>query len=344
MSDNLANQLGICLDHITKDGWTIEQALAQFPAQRDELEALLQLTNKIAPLAQLDPRPEFAKNARIRLENLLPNSPKTVTSAPRIRHKQRKSILFSKRRFAMTWIVTILTAISLLAGGTGAVFASADALPGDMLYQVKLGIEDLRLGFAGDEEKIDLLLENSETRLDEMDALLFNGRFADLQEALDGYQAGVEDLMEHKNRVSYEDAPSEDAQTLRIEEQLQIHAGLLEQLKVQLQTQEQTKLQTQVGELLQVMEQTRLNMPESAPNGPSEDSPGQSNQGEEPGTGNADAPQGNEDGSGGPNADSPGQGGQSEDSSGQGGQSDNIFTFFSRLFGQNGQQSNGNKP
>lgn len=71
-------------------------------------------------------------------------------------------------------MVTVLTSLvvvfSLLFGGAGAtVYAAQESMPNDALYGVKLLSEDVRLGFAGStEEKIDLLVEYTDRRSDEI--------------------------------------------------------------------------------------------------------------------------------------------------------------------------------
>ncbi|CAL9492223.1 hypothetical protein SUDANB106_03287 [Streptomyces sp. enrichment culture] len=60
---------------------------------------------------------------------------------------------------------------------SGAAVASTDALPGDTLYGLKLGVEDLRLGMAGDEaDRGRVHLNHASTRLNEARRLLERGR------------------------------------------------------------------------------------------------------------------------------------------------------------------------
>ncbi|MCI0384070.1 DUF5667 domain-containing protein [Streptomyces sp. CNQ085] len=68
--------------------------------------------------------------------------------------------------------------IGVAAGALGgAAVASTDALPGDTLYSLKLGIEDLRLGMAGDEtDRGGVHLDHASARLNEARRLLERGR------------------------------------------------------------------------------------------------------------------------------------------------------------------------
>lgn len=59
----------------------------------------------------------------------------------------------------------------------GAAVASTDALPGDTLYSLKLGMEDLKLGMADDEaDRGRVHLDHASTRLNEARRLLERGR------------------------------------------------------------------------------------------------------------------------------------------------------------------------
>ncbi|MCF6526480.1 DUF5667 domain-containing protein [Streptomyces sp. JJ36] len=80
----------------------------------------------------------------------------------------------------------------------GAAAASGDALPGDTLYGLKLGMEDLRLGMADDDaDRGRLHLDHAATRLSEATRLMERGRsgpldhesLSDVRRALSGMKA-----------------------------------------------------------------------------------------------------------------------------------------------------------
>ena len=74
----------------------------------------------------------------------------------------------------MSWVFIAITLFAL-AGGSGAVYASGDALPGDALYPVKIASEDVQLFFSDDEGDVDLLLKFMDKRVGEMDRLVAPG-------------------------------------------------------------------------------------------------------------------------------------------------------------------------
>jgi hypothetical protein len=84
---------------------------------------------------------------------------------------QHERLLLGSRRLAAT-----AAAIFLLAYGT--YVASADSLPDNPLYQVKLLVEDARVAVAPPDEKPLLYVEQATRRLEETDVLISDGRIS----------------------------------------------------------------------------------------------------------------------------------------------------------------------
>ena len=76
----------------------------------------------------------------------------------------------------MGTLITIVVILGLALGGTSAVYAAQDDLPGEPLYQVKLLSEEARLDLAADpEKKMDLDLQFALRRLDEIEEMIEAG-------------------------------------------------------------------------------------------------------------------------------------------------------------------------
>lgn len=77
----------------------------------------------------------------------------------------------------MTTLVSIVTILGLLMGGTGGtVYASQDSLPNETLYGVKIASETLRLNMANDaQNELSLRLEYANRRGEELEALASEG-------------------------------------------------------------------------------------------------------------------------------------------------------------------------
>ena len=103
------------------------------------------------------------------------------------------------RRVRSPWLVRALPTLlgaalvaALALGSLGVVQASAAALPGDRLYSVKRGFEELRLALSLDPASdADLLGEFADERLNEIESLAAAGRMDDLEKALDGYVVAI---------------------------------------------------------------------------------------------------------------------------------------------------------
>ena len=77
-----------------------------------------------------------------------------------------------KEKFAMNALVSIIIAAAMVLGGIGTAAAAQNDLPTEPLYQVKLWTENASLAMAGDmETKANMLIEMTQTRVDEMIAL-----------------------------------------------------------------------------------------------------------------------------------------------------------------------------
>jgi hypothetical protein len=189
------------------------------------------------------------------------------------------------------------------------------------------------LDMANGEDQLNLLFRYTDLRLEEIDQLLQRGQAEDIPEAMNRYFEELGQFAQVMSRISYEDAPNEDALLIRVQQQLQTHEQKLLQLQDRLG--DQLQIQEQLQVMIQQIERTRLAFPWEdeqpgngqggvTPEGPgqSEPSQGGGSEGAPGGNPTDDPPQGPQnqggDGSGGPDEDS-GQGEQGGSDKGQGG-------------------------
>ncbi len=202
---------------------------------------LAALLDELQPVSARDP--QAAARARARF----------LAQAVSLRDERRHSawMIFPtfptkrKEQFAMNILISALVIAGLLFGGGATVAAAQDALPNEPLYQIKLLNEDAQLWLAADPAaEINLLLEQAQTRTEEMTALAAQGIVPD--EAL---------VTRTQERIQ---------QALRIAaslDDIEMTAALL-QIRTQLQTQEQLMAQLQDGagtclECEPILQQTR---------------------------------------------------------------------------------------
>jgi len=111
-----------------------------------------------------------------------------------LKPKERNIMNLSNRRFALTALATVLVLAVLLFGGAGVTaFAAQSALPGDALYSLKTGIEQTQITLSRDAyNRAELQLSFAERRLDEISALIGEGRFNDIGRAVEEFESQVQ--------------------------------------------------------------------------------------------------------------------------------------------------------
>jgi hypothetical protein len=175
--DKLVDQ---CLSEIQTGELSLDSYLESHPEHADELGSLLNLAahshNILSPES---PRSEFIKATGIRLKNSIQKR-----YEPSKAHRKR---LFGIRLRPAYALIAIILVITLLSSGVGVFRASADSLPGDNLYGLKLAGERIQMALTLSSEKDALLLiEFAGERLNEAENLINLERYDDLEQALSG--------------------------------------------------------------------------------------------------------------------------------------------------------------
>ncbi len=170
------------------------------------------------------PSAEFAAASRERLLRRMRAKPKTV---PVARRRQPPFNWLMRPSFAL---VAVLAVFLMLLSGAGTAYAARGALPGDALYGVKRGVEEVRLALSWSEGGDAALLSGyADERLAELEALLAAGGNGEaLQVAVQAYAAAVERSVSAYARMA-EGPATGPAEPLR--GQLQRHARALEALQ-----------------------------------------------------------------------------------------------------------------
>ena len=132
----------------------------------DEIARLVARAEQLCEAAVAEPSPEFRSSLRVQLMTeastvLAPARPRTTR--PGVHRPVRSPSFAIRRRLAGA------TAALVTAGGfVGMVGASAEALPGEMLYPVKRGVENVELAFHKDDaDRGQYRLEQASERLAE---------------------------------------------------------------------------------------------------------------------------------------------------------------------------------
>jgi hypothetical protein len=137
-------------------------------------------------------------------------------------------------------LVSIIAVMVMIGSGLGAASVSAEALPGDTLYPVKRGFEEVSLTFsfsaAGD---VQLLADFTDRRLAEVEELVARGRGSDLLLGLEYYEQTLSRLDAAIKALT---PGSGSAQLEDLQAQLGRHTDVLSALRGQLPEQDQPAL------------------------------------------------------------------------------------------------------
>lgn len=175
-----SNHLNECLERI-RHGDDLENCLKDYPEETDELRPLLQTALGITKFAMTaQPRPEFIAQTQTILEQEYYFS--------HYSWKARIAGWFRpKVRLAKVTAVSIVILGLVFAGGFSlSIVASEDAMPGQILYPIKLATEQVRLFFTfSDDGKVGYLTEYAETRAAEIVYAIEQGDDAHAEAALE---------------------------------------------------------------------------------------------------------------------------------------------------------------
>lgn len=149
-------------------GAEIESVLARFPEHAEELRPILRTAAKAQKMAVATPDADVARRSRARVMQHA-----AELREARVAPRRPRNVIPLLQRLVLSFG---LAAIFLLSG-SGLLSASASALPGEQLYPVKRGWENIRLFFIFDSEARALLEDEFENeRLHEVNELLAEGR------------------------------------------------------------------------------------------------------------------------------------------------------------------------
>ncbi|MDT3398860.1 DUF5667 domain-containing protein [Streptomyces sp. B1866] len=155
-------------------------------AEQAERDRMLALTGGLRrlPAPQLDPDVRAAQRARLMAATQAANAERASRvpePRPEAGPRRRLGRLKPRSRWSKGLAAGSLT-VGVAAGAFGGVAAaSSDALPGDTLYGLKRGMEDLKLEMAhGDAARGRLYLHQAATRMGEARRLMERGRSGDL--------------------------------------------------------------------------------------------------------------------------------------------------------------------
>jgi len=188
------------LDRINK-GEDVEQCLKEYP-EMAELKPVLTtayLTRKASAVVQ--PRPEFKESART-----------AFLAHVRAREyeqqkKQRHSFFNQQPR----WITAAIAALLVIFLGSGMVTASSKSMPDDVLYPVKITVENVRLNLArSDIARAELEARFVDRRITEVATMAEEGQDKKAEKAAERLEQHLIKIEEITSGQETEDGANED--------------------------------------------------------------------------------------------------------------------------------------
>ncbi|CAM5487411.1 hypothetical protein GCM10010222_71750 [Streptomyces tanashiensis] len=181
-------------DRASEDAAAEQPEAPAEPAEPAEHGRLLALANGLGelPRPQLDPEVKVVQRAQLvaAMEAMLmegsasagPTVPEQRTSTGRGAHRASPLRRLRPRSRWTKGLAAGGLTVGVAAGAFGGVAAaSSDALPGDSLYGLKRGMEDIKLGMADDDaDRGGIYLDQASTRLSEARRLMERGRAGEL--------------------------------------------------------------------------------------------------------------------------------------------------------------------
>ena len=163
-----------------RHGDDLESCLKDYPEEAEELRSLLETAVGITRFAMTaQPRPEFIAQTQAILEQdyYLTHYSWKAKIAGRLKPMVR---------LATVAIVSVVILGLVFAGGFSlSIVASENAMPGEILYPIKLATEQVSLFFSfPDESKVGYLTEYAETRAAEIIYVIEQGNDAHVEAAL----------------------------------------------------------------------------------------------------------------------------------------------------------------
>jgi uncharacterized protein DUF5667 len=195
----------------------LQDILRRYPAERDELIGMLRLSIELNALGAPAPDPAF----RLRARNQM------LALAGRRRQAQLRNTLSWLPRPAARLALAGAVAVGLVAAGLTAAAASNDSLPGDALYGVKLGVEQVQLAATFDSAShARLQLRFADLRLSEAQRLVALGRNREAVTVVTQYDSDLAEFNQSVATSNFDERAVTELSRLVVERQANADASL----------------------------------------------------------------------------------------------------------------------
>jgi hypothetical protein len=242
MTELISQTLADCLDEIQSGKITAVECLERSPELAEELAPLISLAGELIDEGKINPRPQFIETAHARLVNKLPVRRPGVNLSQRFPFSNQK-VGSQAKFFYQAWFIAAIVLVMILTLGTGTVYASSQALPGDWLYPVKLNVEQVQLSLANPGQRVDLLVHFLGERRSEISALEKAGRYKDMTRAISKLEEQSTNLVDQFEGTSQDQEAIPPGKAENVDSSLSHNVEVLEQVIQKAPVQAQPALQ-----------------------------------------------------------------------------------------------------
>lgn len=164
MENQMERILDICIEKM-REGIPLDKILMGYPDRRDELKELIKIARDMENIPLPQVREEAVTSCLIKVRNTLELQKKKVWRAKLLMWQWSRFLYFP----SPSWAKALAFILIIILISWGSVNLSADSIPGNLLYPVKLTAERLKFFLTTDpEEKTELRLTYSDVRMQEL--------------------------------------------------------------------------------------------------------------------------------------------------------------------------------
>lgn len=195
-------------------------------ADTAEIEHLAALADRLRRTPHPVVSDAFRRNARIRILNQIRTG--NVNAAPVVQpadFKMRLTMLLRNVLFATAILV------GFLFFGEVVSYSAKTALPGDLLYPAKLGLENVQDLIASNEQEVILQTRFASNRLAEIQILIAEERYEEIDAAVEAFEHHIDRAVTALAAVAREDGSATYPILVRMEKDLQFYSQTLSDLR-----------------------------------------------------------------------------------------------------------------
>jgi hypothetical protein len=195
-----------CLDMIRNDEEDIESVLARHPDMADELRPELEAAAWMREQSTVfDPPPGFINASRKKLIAQIQQESGGTASRASPWNLAGLLAIFRSRQLSYRFAVAIILVVFLFVATSGVALASQSSLPGDTLYPVKIGLENVAVAvtpsLSGDAR---LHIRYADRRLNEIQGLVLESRYQYIASTVDNFEKHVDAVVTILDRLAVE--------------------------------------------------------------------------------------------------------------------------------------------